>query len=154
AQRFVPPDHRLHLHQVHDADEVGLGPDRKLDRHRTALQPVHDRIHRVVEIRAHAVHLVDEADAGNAVLIRLTPNGLTLRLYAGNGIEDRHRPVQHAQAALHLGGEVDVTGRVDDIDLDVAPFAGGGGGGNRDSALLLLLHPVHSGGALMDFAQL
>ena len=32
--------------------------------------------------------------------------------------------------------------------------AGGGGGGNRDAALLLLLHPVHGGGAFMDFADL
>ena len=37
---------------------------------------------------------------------------------------------------------------------DVAPLAGRGGRGDGDTALLLLLHPVHGGGAFMDFADL
>src|SRR6185437_15716027 len=48
----------------------------------------------------------------------------------------------------------DVAGRVDDVDAMVAPEAGRRGGGDGDAALLLLLHPVHGGGALMDFADL
>src|SRR6266568_9633816 len=47
-----------------------------------------------------------------------------------------------------------VAGGVDDVDAVVAPEAGGGGGGDGDAALALLLHPVHDGGALMDFADL
>ena len=35
--------------------------------------------------------------------------------------EDDHRAVEHAQAALDLDGEVDVAGRVDQVDLVVAP---------------------------------
>src|SRR5262249_3893105 len=62
--------------------------------------------------------------------------------------------VEHAEAALHLDGEVDVAGRVDDVDAMIAPEAGGGGRGDGDAALLLLLHPVHGGGALMDLADL
>ena len=51
-------------------------------------------------------------------------------------------------------GEVHVTGRINDVDADVAPETGGGRGGNRDPPFLLLLHPVHDGGALVDFADL
>ena len=35
-----------------------------------------------------------------------------------NRIEQRHRAVEHAQDALHLGGKVHVAGGVDDIDAD------------------------------------
>src|SRR5437764_12212599 len=47
-----------------------------------------------------------------------------------------------------------MAGRVDDVDLVIAPEAGGRGGGDGDAALLLLLHPVHDGGAFMDLADL
>ena len=60
-QRLVAPDHGLHRHQVHDALELVLGADRYLNRHGPRLQPLHNRLDRAVEIRAHAVHLVDEA---------------------------------------------------------------------------------------------
>ncbi len=58
-------------------------------------------------------------------------------------------------------GEVDVAGRVDDVDavlealaLVGLPEAGRRSRRDRDPALLLLLHPVHRGGAVMDFADL
>src|SRR6187401_2809705 len=69
-------------------------------------------------------------------------------------VEDGDGAVEDAQRALHLGGEVDVTGGVDDVDLVVLPPAGRRGGRDRDAALLLLLHPVHRGGALVDLADL
>ncbi len=68
------------------------------------------------EVGADAVHLVDEADAGNAVLVGLAPDGLGLGLDAGDGVEHGDRAVEHAQRALDFDGEVDVTGRVDDVD--------------------------------------
>ncbi len=154
AQRLVAPDHGLHLHQVDDALELVFRADGNLNRHRTALQPVHDGVDGVVEIRAHAVHLIDEADARNVVLVGLPPHRFRLRLHAGDGVEHRHRAIQHAQGALHFGREIHVAGRIDDVDLHVAPEAGGGGRRDRDAALLLLLHPVHGGGAFMDFADL
>src|SRR6185437_6371490 len=50
--------------------------------------------------------------------------------------------------------EIHVTGRVDNVDLHVAPGSGGRGGSNGDAAFLLLFHPVHGGGAFVDFTDL
>ena len=69
-------------------------------------------------------------------------------------VEHRDRAVEHAQRALDLDGEVDVAGRVDDVDPVVAPLAGGGRRRDGDAALLLLDHPVHDRGALVDLADL
>src|SRR6185295_4873351 len=51
--------------------------------------------------------------------------------------------VEHAQAALDLDGEVDVPGRVDEVDVVRPPGEAGGGGGDGDAALALLRPPVH-----------
>ena len=58
------------------------------------------------------------------------------------------------QATLDLDGEVDVAGRVDDVDAVVVPLARGRRGRDRDAALLLLLHPVHRRRALVHLAEL
>ena len=118
------------------------------------MQTVLHGVDGVEEVSAHAVELVDEGDAGDAVGRGLTPDGLGLRLDAGDGVEDRDRAVEDAQAALDLGGEVDVTRGVDDLDDVVLPEARGGGGGDGNAALLLLNHPVHGGGAIVDLTDL
>ena len=86
-------------------------------------------------------------------MIRLTPYRLRLRLDAAFGAQDGYAAVEHAQTALHLGGEVHVTRRIDDVDARILPEAGGGGTGDGDSALLLLHHPVHRGAAFMGLAH-
>ena len=73
-----------------------------------------------VEVGAGAVHLVDEADARHVVLVGLAPHRLGLRLDAGDAVEHGDGAVEHAQRALDLDGEVDVAGRVDDVDAVVA----------------------------------
>jgi hypothetical protein len=84
----------------------------------TALAPRRSRIivDAALEVGADAVHLVDEADARDVVLVGLAPDRLGLGLDAGDGVEHRDRAVEHAQRALDLDGEVDVAGRVDDVD--------------------------------------
>ena len=91
---------------------------------------------------------------GHGVLVGLAPHGHRLRLDAGDAVEDGDGAVEDAQRALDLGGEVDVAGGVDDVDLVVLPPAGRRGGRDGDAALLLLLHPVHGGGALVDLTDL
>jgi hypothetical protein len=154
AQSLVAPQNRTHLDQIYDAFELVLGAYGQLNRYRAAFQTADDRFERVVEVRSHAIHLVDEADAGNIVLIGLPPNRFGLRLHSGHCVEHRHRAIQHAQAAFYLGGKINVSRSVNDVDLDIAPFAGGSGRCNRNAALLLLLHPVHRGRAFVDFAEL
>src|SRR4029079_3166000 len=83
-----------------------------------------------------------------------TPRGHGLGLGAGDAVEDRDGAVEDAQRTLDLGGEVDVPGGVDDVDLVVLPPAGRRRGRDRDAALLLLLHPVHRGCALVDLTDL
>ncbi len=154
AHRLVLVADRLHLDEVDHAGELVLAADRQLDRDRVPAKLGRDLLEGALEVRPDAVHLVDEADPGNAVLVGLTPHRLRLRLHAGNRVEHRDRAVEHAERPLHLGREVHVTGRVDDVDPDVAPETGGGGRRNRDAALLFLLHPVHRRRAFVHLADL
>jgi len=56
---------------------------------------------------------------------------LGLRLDALVGIEHAYRAVEHAQRALDLDGEVDVPGRVDDVEALAVPESRGGGRRDR-----------------------
>ena len=118
------PQQPAHVDQVDDATEVRLDAPRKLDHQRGRAEPVGDHLHAPVELGAHPVHLVDEADPRHAVSVRLPPDGLRLRLDTGHAIEDSDRAVEYAQRALHLDGEVDVARRVDQVDGVVTPHAG------------------------------
>ena len=158
--RLVPVD-RLHRDEVDDALKLFLGADRELDRNRVGLQA---QLHLVVdleEVRADTVHLVDEGEPRHAVLGRLAPNRLGLRLHAADRAEHHARAIEHAQRPLDLDREVDVPGGVDDVDVvfriaevHPLPVAGGRRGSDRDAALLLLLHPVHRRCAVVHLADL
>ena len=58
---------------------------------------------------------------GNVVLVGLAPHRLGLRLDAGDRVEHGDGAVEHAQRPLDLDREVDVAGRVDDVDAVVVP---------------------------------
>ena len=62
----------------------------------------------VVEIGAHAVHLVYKSDARDAILIGLAPYRFRLRLHTGHGVKNGHAAIQHAQRAFHFDGKVHV----------------------------------------------
>ena len=151
---LIAPDNAAHFHQVHNSQKLLFRADRNLNRYRAALQAVYDRVYGVVEIRAHAVHLINEANAGHGILVSLPPHRLRLGLHARHRVEYRYRAVQHAKTAFYFRREIDVSRCIDNVDLNVTPFAGGGGGGDGDTALLFLLHPVHDGRALMNLPNL
>ena len=148
------PQQGAHPDEVDDPLEVGLRTDRQLQHERDGVEPGDDHVHAAVELGAHPVQLVDEADPGHVVAVRLPPDRLGLRLDSRDTVEDRHGAVEDPQRALHLDGEVDVAGGVDDVDRVVVPRAGRRGRRDRDAALLLLRHPVHRGGALVDLTDL
>ena len=154
AERLVFPHHALHADEVDDTLELLLGSDRKLDRHRLGSEAVDDVLEALEEVRAHLVHLVAEDDAGDLVLVALPPDRLGLRLDPLIAVKHAYRAVEHAQASFHLDGEIDVSGRVDDVEPLVLPERRGRGRSNRDAALLLLLHEIHGRGAVMHLADL
>ena len=113
---LAAPGERTHADQVDDAEEVALVADRELEDERDGAEAVDDHVDAAEEVGAGAVELVDEADAGNAVLVGLAPHGLGLGLDARDAVEHRDGAVEDAQRALDLDGEVDVAGGVDDVD--------------------------------------
>src|SRR4028118_271394 len=71
---------------------------------------------------------------GSVVVVRgSAPAGRRPRLDPGDSIEAGDRAVEHSQAALDLDGEVDVAGRVDDVDpvLGALAFLGRAEAGRR-----------------------
>ncbi len=117
------------------------------------LSRVADFIERTEEIGPLAVHLVDERDPRHAIFVGLVPDGLALGLDAFPGRKHDHAAVEHPQASLDFGREVDVTGRVDQVDLDVPPREADRRGVDRDAALLFLRVVVGDGSALVDLAH-
>ena len=154
AERLAGPDQSLHLDEVDHALEVALRADRQLEADRLAGHALHDVLDALEEVRARLVHLVDEHDARNVVLVSLTPDGLGLRLDALVAVENAHSTVENTQRPLDLDGEVHVAGSVDDVQALAIPEAGGGSGRDRDATLLLLLHPIHGGRAFMGLTDL
>ena len=144
----------LALNEIDHAAKLVLCPDGYLHRNGVSFQPASNGLDGALVGRAHPVHLVHEADAGNVVGVGLAPDGFRLGLHASDGVQDHDAAVQDAQAPFHLGGEVHVAGGVDDVDLVVAPVGRGGGGGDGDAPFLLLRHPVHGRGALIHAADL
>jgi len=160
---LVVEDGGLHLDEVDDAAVLVFLAQRPLDGHRVGAEALLHAVDAHEEVGADLVHLVHEGDARDAVLVRLTPHGLALRLHAVAAVEHRHGAVEHAEAALDLDREVDVPRCVDDVDAvaDVRPRPLVGPPeavrrcrGDRDAALLLLDHVVHGRGALVNLPDL
>merc|ERR1719258_246623 len=79
--------------------KYGLGRRRRdghLEHRGHGAEVVLDHLDAVVEVGAHAVHLVHEAHARHAVLVRLAPDRLGLRLDARDAVEDGDGAVEHA----------------------------------------------------------
>ena len=156
-QGFVRPNQNLVFDEINHTDEGVFFAEGELNRGGVSGEARTHRADTVIEVGAHAIHLVDESDARHVVAVRLAPDGFGLGLNAGDGVENGHRAIQHPQGALNLDGEVHVPGRVNDVDamllVEARPEAGGGGGSDGDAALALLLHPIHDGGAVVHLAD-
>src|SRR5215211_2091989 len=82
--------------EINDALEGRFCTDRELNRRRLRLEAVDNHIDGSLKGRARAIHLVDETETRNAVLVGLPPNGFRLRLDPGDGIENDDATVEHA----------------------------------------------------------
>jgi hypothetical protein len=141
------------MHKVNKTLQIRFKADWNVQNSWLCAQTIDDRLHAIFEVRAGTVKLVDEAHAWNAVLIGLTPYGFGLWLNAGNAIEASDRAIENAQRTLNFNREVNVAWCINDVDAVVVPEAGRCSRCDRDATLLLLLHPIHGGGAIMNFAD-
>src|SRR3546814_15688450 len=114
AQRLLEPDDRAIVDQVDQALEAALDADRQIEHGRTSAEAVLAHADAHLEIRAGAVELVDEAHAGNPVLLGLAPHGLGLRLEDGHAVSAAARPAQHAPRPPDTEGEAHLPGRAHD----------------------------------------
>ena len=108
AEALLEPDDRAVLDQVDEALEAAFDADREIEDGRAGAEAILDHADADLEVRAGAVELVDEAHPRHFVLLGLAPDGLGLRLDAGDAVEAGDRAVEHAQRTLDLDGEVDV----------------------------------------------
>src|SRR5262249_47721541 len=145
ALRLVVPDQALHRDDVDDAFELIFLSDGNLESDRICTETGNDRVKRTLERSASAIEFVNKANSRNAVFVSLTPDGFRLRLDTGDAVEYSDCAVKNAQAALDFHCEIDVAGRIDNVDAMIDPVplpeTGRRGRRDRDAALLLLLHP-------------
>src|SRR6185295_11434125 len=81
------------------------------------------------------VALVDECQARNVVSLHLAIDGERLRLHPPYPTQHEHCAIQHAERTLDFNSEIDVAGRVDDVNGLALPTHGGRGGSDGDTAL-------------------
>ena len=98
SKRILDPHDGLLVDEIDHSDELGLRrrwapvwqegwlPSRSWIMDNTS-----------IEVRANAVHFVDEGHLGHAISIGLAPHCLALGLDPGDGVEDRDGPVENSQ---------------------------------------------------------
>ena len=136
------PDQRLLVDEIHHTGESSFATDGELQRHRVGRELLVDLAQHAVEVRTQAVELVDEEDARQLLTVGVHPDRTRLGFHPAYPAQHDHGPVNHANGADHFGGEVNVAGRVNQVDSMTTPIAGSGRRGDRDAALPLLLHPI------------
>ena len=87
------------------------------------------------------------------VFVRLPPDRFALGFDPFAGTEHHHRAIEHPQAAFHLGREIDVPRRIEQIDRHVFPRKRDAGGVNGDAAFLLFGIAIRLRRSLVDFAH-
>ena len=156
------------IHHVDLADEVVFSTDGNEDRPSIGTELLAHIVNHIVKVGTSAVHLIDESDARNAILFRLTIHGFGLRLHTCNAAKHEDSAVEHTKGTFHFSSEVHVAGSINDVDanvfhfaqledaffLELLPACRHSSGGDGDTALFFLLHPVGGGSTVMHFADL
>ena len=111
-------------------------------------EQVEHLVHHLDLARVRPVDLVDRHDRPQADLERLADHEFGLRHRAFGGVDQHDGAVDHVEDALDLAAEIDVAGRVDDVDAGILPHHRSRLGENGDAALLFEVGGIH--GALGD----
>ena len=106
-------------------------------RDRGRRQSLRDVAQHPFAVGACTIDLVHEDQRRDAKPLQRAHQGAGLRLHALDGRDDQHRAVEHVQHPLHLGDEVRMARRVDQVDGDVVHRERDDGRLDRDAALLL-----------------
>ena len=142
-RRRQPLDDRLE--DLVDADAfLGAGENRVA---RVEADDLLDLPPRLVRLRARQIDLVDDRDDLEVVLDREVGVGQRLRLDALRRVDEQQRALARGERPRHLVGEVDVPGRVDQVEDVVLAVVGVVGQPDRvrldgDAALALEVHAV------------
>jgi hypothetical protein len=156
GQHFGQPGHEGGVGAVRPGDAGRARAELAYRAHRDdrRRQPLGDVSQQALIARATPVDLVHEQHGRDAQPLQRAHQDAGLRLDPFDGRDHQHRPVEHAQRPLHLGDEVRVARRVDEVDDDVAYRERGHGGLDRDAALPFQRQRVGLGGAVIDTADL
>ena len=106
-------------------------------------EEVEDFVDDFLRARVLAIDLVDHDDGFEIQLERFAQHETRLRHHAFGGVDQQEHALHHLQNALDLAAEVGVTGRVDDVELDVAVANRGVLGKNRNTALFFERVGIH-----------
>src|SRR6266851_5136675 len=111
------------------------------------------RAHRAVEIGVLFVELVDDDDPRLARAVAQLPGDLRADGQLRVWTDDHDRPFRSPEAAEHLPGEVEESGRVEDVDLETAVLGESDTEVDRDLSSLLLGLEIHGRRLLVCRAQ-
>ena len=121
TQGIIVPDFCLHVNQVNDSDEVFFLADGHLNRNGVGLEPIFHHLHDTEKVGTEDIHFVDKGHTRNAIVVGLSPDRFGLGLNAALA-QNSYGTIEDAQGTFDLNGEVDVAGRVDDVDAMIFPW--------------------------------
>ena len=123
-------------------------------RHDVGRQLLRNALQHAFDVCAAAVDLVDENDGRDFQPLQRPHQHARLRLHAFHGGDDQHGAVEHVEHPFHLGDEIGVAGRVDQIDGEAVDDERDDGRLNGDAALPFQRQRIGLGIAVIDAADL
>ena len=146
----------LLLDDIDIADELSVFTDRDLQGADTAAELSVQLDAQLTEGSIVIIHVGNENDAGQMVLLAKLPRSAGTRLNTGLAVDDDHRSIGNTDSLFDLAYKVKVTRCIQKVDLDIALFTlefdRNNRGGQRELTLLLLLVKVTDGVAIGHLA--
>jgi hypothetical protein len=115
----------LHVDEVDQPADLVLAADRDLGRHHVRPERRLQRLERAEEVGPLAVEHVHVHQPGDAELLRALPQPAGGDLDAHHAVDHEDRRLADAQRPERVGDEAGLAGRVDQVDLHVAPLERG-----------------------------
>ena len=117
-------------------------------------QRLREPFHQGAFVCSRKIHLVDEEKRRHLVARQQAPERARMALHAVAAADDEHRVVKHRQRALHLGGKVNVSRRIEQRELALAHGEHGLLCKDRDAALALERIGIEEGIAVIYAPEL